>query len=578
MTPLKIQLLGSEQVYPIWDPVDTETLLGVKIVTLYYEEDVVTAPHQTGAPNYSKFTQIITPTKIIEYKQDKPPTERDNPLGEIPLVHIRNMVLPREFYGMSDVDAGLLDLQRELNAKATDLSDIVNYHASPITCVIGARLGDITRSPKAIWSGFPAGTEVFNLEMKNTDMRAHLDFIRMLERWMLGTAEQPAATVDGEQAISNTSGVALQTMYQPIIQRTRRKKPGYERGLSLVNYFILRYREVLDRVDLPENFCENCGGKIIEVVVTDKNGKPRKNRFGDVITKQRCMHADVVTNTFTDPEDIRVKFIRQFSYGIETGEAERWRVLAHALNQSGSYWDPMAQINQGEVPLTAKDVAKRDAADEKLHRAGIGKVTLPKVEVDAVHPQAPEPTDPAAAEPDPSKPPQRSFAFVTVKLPEGMLDVPEEPQLVTMLTQTVDARGQQVLNDDGSPVQTEEELLLVPTGCQRPKRFNAYNIPVVLNDALPRDEHMESQLAVSNIAAGLWSRRHGMRRIKVDNPAKMMEEIESEGIHTQNGQVGDDIPATPVQGLELQRAAERGGANFVGQFDTGRGPGRPRGT
>lgn len=543
---IRVRDLGSESVFPIWDPLNTDILLGVRIVTLFVD-DSGTAPASGGPPNVRRFIQVITKDSISEqFVGKEQPRIRPNPLGEIPVVHIRNLTVAREFWGLSDMDGGLIDLQRELNEKATDFSDTVNYHAHPITVITGAKVDNLERGTKRVWSGFPMGTTVTNLSMDG-DLPALQGYMDRLERYMLSMTDLPGTKIGETTTPSNTSGVALQTQYQGIVERVKRKRPSYEKALSRANYFILRWKVINEGLTLPENFCAHCGGKIVQVVLKDTTGKVRRDRYNRAVTKPKCYHADPWTNDFIEPDQLRIQFFRRFSYGVEVKNIPRWRAVADILNRTASFWDPLASVQDGKVPLT---VAEAELEYRKQQEAVLNRDSYV----------------PSQDDEDQDAPPT-----------DDKIEVPEEPEHVDLLVEQLDPlTGKSLVGPDGKPVYISQSLFLVPTGCCRPKVWNPLHIKVKLKDALPRDEHLEAQLCTQMVLAGLWSRRYAMGRMKVEDKDKMFEEIEKEGWQSPNSKEAAP-PATAMQGKEEQRQAERGGANFKAPgVPAAPSPGRPQ--
>lgn len=591
---LRIHVLGSESVFPIWDPANTERMLGVKIVTLFVDDshgasgtDVV---HQRGPINTRRFTQVITPDLFIEQMEGQEPIRRQNPLGEIPIVHIKNMGVPREYYGLSDMDAGLVDLQRELNEKVTDISDTVNYHSQPITVIVGAKVKNLERGPKKVWSGFPQGTNVFNLEMK-TDLNAAVKYVEKVENWILEGADLPETALGKIPPISNTSGVALNLQNRPIIDRIKRKRPYYERGIRDINYFILRWKQELEGLRLPQGFCKQCGGRIMEVAVKNPDGSVAVDRRGRAITRPKCYHADPWTGQFTRPEDMKVRFVQQFSFGSEIQEMERWKMVARYLNRRSSFWDPLGDLLR-EVSDTRRQEARDNAvtqataAGEQVTAEATGTVATPPV------PSA-DPTEVTArvtsqtqAEREAAEDEQlRGRAVLPqmqdeleaaldmlmqgTRLPEGALQVPAEPERAIVVIELFDEEtGQPLTNPDGTRRTEERELFVVPTECVMPERFNPLSVPCTLNDALPMDKHSDAQLAVQLATARIWSRRKAMEHMRVADPEQMLREVEADNPPAAGqpsiagGVRGEDIPRTMMQGQEQARAtANQGNAN-----------------
>lgn len=163
------------------------------------------------------------------------------PLGEIPIVHIPNYPLAGEYYGMSDV-VDAIDLNREFNEKITDVSDIINYHSSPTTVVVGAKLKDLEKGANRVW-GLPEGASVSNL-MLNGDLGAANTHLDMLRSSLLEMTSTPPEALGQSQAISNTTGIALQMQYMPMMEKRDVKVLTYSMGLRLINRLILKMTSI----------------------------------------------------------------------------------------------------------------------------------------------------------------------------------------------------------------------------------------------------------------------------------------------------------------------------------------------
>jgi hypothetical protein len=186
---------------------------------------------------------VLEPAKIRYYENKEFVKEVINPLGEIPIVHIPNYPLTGEYYGMSDL-VDIMDLNRELNEKATDISDIINYHASPQTVIYGAKLKDLEKGANRTWA-LPEGAKVENLELKG-DLAAASAHWNMLKAAILELSNTPDQILGAEKSVTSPSGVALQMQYLPMLQKRDVKVQVYGMGLRLINRLILKYLEVAD--------------------------------------------------------------------------------------------------------------------------------------------------------------------------------------------------------------------------------------------------------------------------------------------------------------------------------------------
>ena len=186
---------------------------------------------------------VVRPSIIRNYENRELISENVNPLGEIPLVHIPNYPLSGEYYGMSDL-VDIMDLNRELNEKITDISDIVNYHASPQTVIYGAKLKDLEKGANRTWA-LPEGAKVENLELKG-DLAAANTHLDGLKKALLELSNTPEQALGTQKSLTVPSGVSLQMMYLPMIQKRDIKVLTYGYGLRLINRLMLKFMEIAD--------------------------------------------------------------------------------------------------------------------------------------------------------------------------------------------------------------------------------------------------------------------------------------------------------------------------------------------
>lgn len=187
--------------------------------------------------------ELWTPETVTYFEDKMEVKTEENPLGEVPIVHIPNYPLSGESYGISDL-VDCVELNRELNEKTTDVSDIINYHGSPQTIVYGAKLKDLERGVNRIWSA-PEGAKVENLTLDG-DLAAATNYLQTLKTTILDLTGTPEQVMGKTQAVSNTTGVALQITYLPMIEKRDIKVLTYGHGLRLANRLIMRTQEIAD--------------------------------------------------------------------------------------------------------------------------------------------------------------------------------------------------------------------------------------------------------------------------------------------------------------------------------------------
>lgn len=191
-----------------------------------------------GTRQVFTFTEIITDEMVEQYINDELVDQYENAIGKMPIVHIPNGTISSSPWGTSTI-YDIISLNRELNEKMTDISDIINYHAAPITIITGAKSDQLQRGPKKVWGGLPKDAKVFNLESRG-EMAGALEYVQFLKRAMHEHVGVPENALGQMQPISNTSGVALAIQYQPIMNRYNMIKVNYSKGLEQINELIIR--------------------------------------------------------------------------------------------------------------------------------------------------------------------------------------------------------------------------------------------------------------------------------------------------------------------------------------------------
>lgn len=228
---IRILPLNSSYCFPEFHPHDRGRLIRFKLKYRFWSRT------PEGTRSVFTYTEILTDELIQEYVNDELIDERPNPLGQIPVVHIPNVPVSGSPWGLADIQ-DILTINREYNEKATDVSDIINYHAAPVTVITGAKASQLEKGPKKVWGGLPKEAQVFNLEL-GANLEAPLAYLELLKRSMHEMTGVPESALGQMQPISNTSGVALSIQYQPMMNRYNLKKTQYGIGLEKINELIL---------------------------------------------------------------------------------------------------------------------------------------------------------------------------------------------------------------------------------------------------------------------------------------------------------------------------------------------------
>ena len=183
------------------------------------------------------YKEVWTDNEIVVYEGKNEVDRMENPYGFIPFVQIKNFPIAGRTRGQGDLD-DIIPLNVELNAKKSDVSEVIDYHSAPITLVYGAKIGNLEKGANKVWGGLPKDSKVENLGLQG-DLVASANYIADTKTAMCEIAGIPENVLGGASAISNTSGVALQYMNLPLVERTRIKRSCSAEGLQRVNKMLL---------------------------------------------------------------------------------------------------------------------------------------------------------------------------------------------------------------------------------------------------------------------------------------------------------------------------------------------------
>ena len=235
---IRILPLNPAHCFPEYHPHDRTRLLRFKLKYRFW------GTASEGTRQVYTFTEILTDETIEQYINDELVDSYPNAIGHIPVVHIPNTTISSSPWGQSDI-WDIIPLNRELNEKMAEVSDIINYHAAPVTIITGAKASQLERGPKKVWAGLPKDSNVFNLESRG-EMSGALEYIQHIKRTMHELTGVPETALGQTQPISNTSGVALAIQYQPMMNRYTMKKVHFTRGLRKVNELVIRTAAIFE--------------------------------------------------------------------------------------------------------------------------------------------------------------------------------------------------------------------------------------------------------------------------------------------------------------------------------------------
>jgi hypothetical protein len=229
---VRILPMNSSFCFPEFHPHDRSRLIRFKLKYRFWGTSV------EGTRQIYTYTEILTDDRIEEYINDELIDSRPNPIGVVPVIHIPNVRVSGSPWGLSDCH-DIIVLNRNYNEVATDIADIINYHAAPVTVITGAKAAGLETGPKKVWGGLPKDAQVFNLEGGGQGLVGAMEYLKIIKTAMHEMVGVPETALGQVQPISNTSGVALSIQYQPLMNRYQQKIVQYGEGLRRINELVL---------------------------------------------------------------------------------------------------------------------------------------------------------------------------------------------------------------------------------------------------------------------------------------------------------------------------------------------------
>ncbi len=230
---IRILPLNPAFCFPEWHPHDRTRMIRFKLKYKFW------GTAMDGTRQVMTYVELITEEYIEEYINDELIDQRPNTLGEIPVAYCPNFAVSSSPWGLSDIQE-LIPLNREYNEKATEISDIINYHVAPVTVITGAKASNLEKGPRKIWAIGSEKAKVQNLELE-TNFTGPLGYMELLKQAMHEMTGVPATALGTLQPISNTSGVALALQYQPLMLKHDRKKTQYIPLFQHINELVIKH-------------------------------------------------------------------------------------------------------------------------------------------------------------------------------------------------------------------------------------------------------------------------------------------------------------------------------------------------
>lgn len=155
-----------------------------------------------------------------------------------PIVDSQNLPAPHDYWGVADIENDIMDLNESLNFTMTNIQRILRYHAHPKTWVTGVTGDSIKIAPdKAIVLPTPEA-KIGNLEMQS-DLSSSIRQFQEVRQALLEATSTPEVAIGATENVQRLSALALALLFQPLIEKTKRKRALYGCFLQDLNARIL---------------------------------------------------------------------------------------------------------------------------------------------------------------------------------------------------------------------------------------------------------------------------------------------------------------------------------------------------
>lgn len=160
------------------------------------------------------------------------------PYAFSPIVDCQNLPAPGEFWGQSDLEDDVIEVIRAINFIASNTARIIRFHAHPKTWGRGFVAKDLKMGVDDTIILPSERAELHNLEMQS-DLASSLRYLDVLRQALHEISRVPEVSTGNLDRVGALSGVALQILYQPLVEKTSTKRLLYGDMLIELNRRLL---------------------------------------------------------------------------------------------------------------------------------------------------------------------------------------------------------------------------------------------------------------------------------------------------------------------------------------------------
>ncbi len=235
----RLVIIDPATIVPFLDPEDFEHVEGYRITWNAMDPS-------TG--QMTEYVQSITENEAGKWEiveQNRPPTQKAWtttsstvwPYDFCPIQACQNRAMPNQFWGQSDLEEDVIEINHSLNFLASNVNKIIAFHAHPKTWGTGFQGVDL-RIPVDGLVALPPGATLQNLEMQS-DLGSTLAFYEKMKEAIHEISSIPEIATGMVNGLGQLSGVALQVLYQSLVELTKKKRLTYGDLISRLSQCML---------------------------------------------------------------------------------------------------------------------------------------------------------------------------------------------------------------------------------------------------------------------------------------------------------------------------------------------------
>jgi len=233
---VRVEVVEALRAVPVLEPSDFRELRGYLICS-----DEQTNEVDEGGRRVSRVVEVLSADRRQVYRDEALFEDAENPLGDLPVVHVQDTSEPFSYAGMSEVEP-LIPTQDELNTRLSDRAHRVTMQSFKMYLAKGIDgFGETPVGPGQVWSTDNEGAQVesFGGDMDSPSEDAHIDELRQAMD-KISSVSPVVIGVIRERLGQLSSENALRVTLTGILAKTERKRIAYGRALTQIARLILK--------------------------------------------------------------------------------------------------------------------------------------------------------------------------------------------------------------------------------------------------------------------------------------------------------------------------------------------------